>query len=106
MALDWEQAFKTFNDRDFSTIQKPIFDLNEAFAAFKAREERTWKEVPQQAGDREYFVESSGLLDSPLAHHLHQPSMSTSKLRDSTTADRSNGCIRMVMDNACKKDTS
>lgn len=88
LALDWEQAFKRSTTETFSTIQKPILDLNQAFEAFKALEKRTWTEISQQVGDREYFVQPSGLLNSPLAHHLHQPSMTTSKLKDGTTADR------------------
>lgn len=41
-ALDWEQAFKNFNDHDFLTIQKPIVDLNQAFKEFQTLEVRTW----------------------------------------------------------------
>ena len=89
LALDWEQAFKNFNDRDFLTIQKPIIDLNQAFKEFQTLEVRTWTDICRQPGASEYFVQPSGMLDSLLAHHLHQPSMTTTKLKDGATADSS-----------------
>jgi len=103
LALDWEQAFKNFNDRDFLTIRKPIVDLNQAFKEFQTLEVRTWTDICRQPGASEYFVQPSGMLDILLAHHLHQPSMTTSKLKDGATADSSNGCIRMIMNNGYKQ---
>ncbi|MCJ1360291.1 MAG: hypothetical protein MMC33_010296 [Icmadophila ericetorum] len=79
LALDWEQAFKNINDHDFLAIQKPIPDVSE------------------------YFVQPLGMLDSLLAHHLHQPSMTTTKLKDGAIVDGSNGCIRMIMNNGYKQ---
>jgi len=67
LALDWEQAFKNFNDRDFSTIQKPLVDLNQAFKEFQALEVRTWTDICRQPGASEYFVRPSGMLNSLLA---------------------------------------
>ncbi|KAH8693136.1 hypothetical protein BGW36DRAFT_34911 [Talaromyces proteolyticus] len=41
-----------------------------------------------------------GHLDSPITHHLHQPSFTTNAPGDKhSTADTSNGCIAMVMGN-------
>lgn len=101
--MGWEQAFKNFNDRYFLSIQKPIVGLNQAFKEFRALEVRTWTDVCRQPGASEYFVRPSGMLDSLLAHHLHPPSMTTTKLKDGATADSSNGCIRMIMNNGYKQ---
>ena len=44
-----------------------------------------------------YLVRPSGLLESPLAHRLNQPSFTTNHPKDSKMADVSNGCIAMVI---------
>lgn len=46
------------------------------------------------------LVPRSRSLDSIIAHHLHQPSFATDSRNPEDTADRSNGCIAMVMGKA------
>jgi hypothetical protein len=46
----------------------------------------------------------SGALDSPIAHHLHNPSFYTNDFHGIETADPTNACIDLVMRNGFEKD--
>jgi hypothetical protein len=48
-------------------------------------------------------VRPSGELDSPIAHHLHNPSFNTNYLNGIETADETNACIYLVMKNGFEK---
>lgn len=48
----------------------------------------------------ELLVRPSGKLESPIAHRLNQPSLTTKHLENGEAADKTNGCIAMVMGNA------
>jgi hypothetical protein len=51
----------------------------------------------------EELVRPSGELDSPIAHHLHNPSFNTNYLNGIETADETNACIYLVMRNGFEK---
>jgi hypothetical protein len=48
-------------------------------------------------------VRPLGELDSPIAHHLHNPSFNTNYLNGIETADETNACIYLVMQNGFEK---
>lgn len=50
------------------------------------------------------IVRPSRGLDSPITHHLHKPSFNTNHLNDVETADETNACIWLVMQNGFTKD--
>jgi hypothetical protein len=50
------------------------------------------------------LVRPSGRLESPLAHHPHNPSFNTNGVNGIETADETNACIWLVMRNGFKKD--
>ena len=54
--------------------------------------------------DESLLVKPSGLLTSKLAHYLHEPSYTTSRIANDETADITNGCIALIMSNAFRKD--
>jgi hypothetical protein len=75
-------------------------DLGQQFHVFKENELQAWKELGVVPEHQSRLIPPSGSLDSMIAHHLHQPSFTTNALADAhTTADKSNGCIAMVMGN-------
>lgn len=76
-----------------ATIDGPIYDLAEAFVAFRRQEENYGVK---------YMVKPSGSLTSQVAHYLNQPSFSTDEERweDGKTADLHNPYTKMVMENA------
>ncbi|PCH05607.1 Hypothetical protein PENO1_021470 [Penicillium occitanis (nom. inval.)] len=81
----------------------PISNLHDAFETFKTSEPRSWIESGTSTTRHEspeLLVRPSGNLKSPIAHRLNQPSFTTKYLENGETADRTNGCIAMVMGNA------
>jgi len=50
------------------------------------------------------LLHPSGSLEATIAHRLHQPSFTTSLCTGTETADKSNGCIAMVMGNAYREN--
>ncbi|CAF9909345.1 MAG: hypothetical protein GOMPHAMPRED_006718 [Gomphillus americanus] len=62
-------------------------------------EEIAWMESGQEPDKRSNLVRPSGSLDCPIAHHLNQPSCSTSFKIADEVVDPSNGRIAMVMGN-------
>ena len=64
------------------------------------KEEQAWKNSGCMPEKYSCLAPPSGSLDSIIAHHLHQPSFTTDPQNPRDTADRSNGCIAMVMGNA------
>ncbi|KAK4938537.1 hypothetical protein LTR10_021069 [Elasticomyces elasticus] len=71
----------------------------DSFAAFAEKESALW----EPARPANHLVPPSGLLESPIAHHLHNPSFYTLHPHDGETADDSNLCIWLVMQNGFKK---
>ena len=49
------------------------------------------------------LVRPSGELDSSIAHHLHNPTLDTNYLHGIETADNTNACIRLAMQNGFTK---
>ena len=85
----------------------PISDQYKSSTAFQTEEVNLWRTVQRQDKSAADLVVPSGSLQSPLAHHLNQPSLTTQNLHaeHSQTADDSNGCIAMVMGNAYEPNT-
>jgi hypothetical protein len=69
------------------------------FATFVKEETALWN----LARPVNELVPPSGLLQSPIAHHLHNPSFHTLTPHDGETADESNLCIWLVMQNGFQK---
>ena len=75
-------------------------DLGQQFQIFRENELQAWKESGATPEHQSRLIPPSGSLDSTIAHHLHQQSFTTKALANAhTTADKSNGCIAMVMGN-------
>lgn len=88
-------------------IKKTITDIDTAFEDFKSKEPRSWIESGTfSPPPPKYQVKPSGSLQSPISHHLNQPSFDLSLLKHRETADPTSGCISMVMRTAfIKGDT-
>jgi hypothetical protein len=74
-------------------------DLSREYELLRERDAAAWKSCHQTPEKGSEFVKPSGSLDSPIAHHLTQPSMTTSAFGAEETADPSNGCTAMIMNN-------
>lgn len=65
-------------NRDMTTIQKPISDIDRAFEEFKKFETESWKasglQIPPPP---EFLVKPSGSFQSPISHRANQPSFTT-----------------------------
>lgn len=65
-------------NRDMTTIQKPISDIDRAFEEFKKLETESWKasglQIPPPP---EFLVKPSGSFQSPISHRANQPSFTT-----------------------------
>lgn len=79
------------------------FQLHRAFEDFKSLECQTWAQLGRCV-DESLLVKPSGLTTSTLAHYLHEPSYTTSRIANGETADITNGCLAMIMGNAFRKD--
>jgi len=79
------------------------FQLYRAFEDFKSLECQTWAQLGRCV-DESLLVKPSGLTTSTLAHYLHEPSYTTSRIANGETADITNGCLAMIMGNAFRKD--
>jgi len=79
------------------------FQLHRAFEDFKSLECQTWAQLGRCV-DESLLVKPSGLTTSTLAHYLHEPSYTTSRIANGETADITNGCFAMIMGNAFRKD--
>lgn len=51
-----------------------------------------------------HLVRPSGQLQSPIAHHLHNPSFNTNNVAGIETADETSACIWLVMQNGFKRN--
>jgi len=80
--------------------------MNNAFSKFADRETSTWAACGNNIPRRELLVRVSGSLQSPIAHHAHQPSSTTLQPHDGETADETNPCIAIIMGNVFEKDDS
>jgi hypothetical protein len=77
------------------TTKSVPFDYRVRFTAL-LDEEPSLLDPPRSAAE---LVMSSGELDSPIAHHLHDPSFNTNHLNGAETADETNACIWLIMKN-------
>jgi len=80
--------------------------MNDAFSKFVDSEVSTWTAHSDNIPSSDLLVRVSGSLQSPIAHHAHQPSFTTLQPRNSETADETNPCIVMIMGNAFEKSNS
>jgi len=87
-------------------VRKSIVDIDTAFSEFANLEREAWLANNMTPPSAEFLVKPSGSLQSPIAHHLNQPSFSSTQLKNGETADLTNGCINMVMNNAFEKGKS
>ena len=89
-----------------AAFKKTVFDIERGFEEFKCAELKAWKESGSEIlPPPEFLVKPSGLLSSPVSHRLNQPSFTTGYPENGETADRTNGCIAMVMGTVFDKDT-
>ena len=80
--------------------------MDDAFSKFADAEVSIWAAYGDSVPGRDLLVRVSGSLQSPMAHHVHQPSFTTLHPRNSETADETNPCIAGIMGNAFEKDKS
>jgi hypothetical protein len=83
-------------------LRKPVHDLDVAFEEFKRLEQATWLEFEKHP-NADHLVRPSGSLRSTIAHYLNEPSFTSDKISNGETADLTNGCIAMIMENAFQK---
>ena len=79
-----------------------MHNLRSGFSKFKETELNTWKLCQWYIPHESLLVALSGLLQSPIAHHLHQPSFISSKLEYGEVSDDTNPSTAMVMSNVFK----
>jgi hypothetical protein len=80
--------------------------MDDAFSKFADAEASIWATYGDNVPSRDELVRVSGSLQSPIAHHAHQPSFMTLHLRNGETADETSPCIAMIMGNMFEKDQS
>jgi hypothetical protein len=80
--------------------------MDDAFSKFADSEASIWATHSDSVPSRDSLVRASGSLQSPIAHHAHQPSFTTLRPRNGETADETNPCIAIIMGNAFEKDKS
>jgi hypothetical protein len=80
--------------------------MDDAFSKFADSEVSIWATYGDSVPSRDLLVKVSGSLQSPIAHHAHQPSFTTLRPRNGETADETNPCIAIIMGNAFEKDKS
>ena len=77
--------------------------MDDAFSKFADSEVSIWAAHGNSVPSRDLLGKVSGSLQSPIAHHAHQPSFTTLRPRNAETADETNPCIAMLMGNAFEK---
>jgi len=80
--------------------------MDDAFSKFADAEVSKWAAYGNSVPSKDLLVKVSGSLQSPIAHHVHQPSFTTLHTRNGETADETNPCIASIMGNAFEKDKS
>jgi hypothetical protein len=93
-------SLKSSNNLVQLGISKTILDMDDAFSTFADSEASMWAIHGDSVPNRDLLVKVSGSLQSPIAHHAHQPSFTTLQPRNAETADETNPCIAMLMGNA------
>lgn len=101
-----ESRFVEKRTEDVIGISKTITDVDVAFQEFKASEHNTWKICGYPLRDPQHLVKPSGSFQSQIIHHLHQPSTSSTRIKDEEVADPSNPCIAMILNNGFTKKNS
>lgn len=74
--------------------------MDDAFSKFADSEASIWATHSDNVPSRDLLVRVSGSLQSPIAHHAHQPSFTTLRPRNGETVDETNPCIAIIMGNA------
>ena len=86
-----QEHLQMLEARSMSRLRKSIVDTEKAFKMFK---------IQELEHDTIGLVKPSGTLQARLGHYLNQPSFSTiQNAYDGETADDSNPCIRMILEN-------
>ena len=80
--------------------------MDDAFSKFADSEASIWAAHGNSVPSRDLLVRVSGSLQSPIAHHAHQPSFTTLRPFNGETADETNPCMAIMMGNAFEKDKS
>ena len=88
------QLIALFTGRPFSS-----FDYEHEFKAFQEVETKLWRDRGIERPKEELVPASGNIIASSLAHRLHNPSFTTTKVRNGVTADSSNPCTALVMAN-------
>ena len=83
-------------------LRKPLRDLDVAFEEFKRLEQATWLECGKSPNS-DHLVRPSGSLRSTIAHYLNEPSFTSDKISKGESADLTNGCIAIIVENAFQK---
>jgi hypothetical protein len=86
----------------FEELTKRI-NLDQEFIHFQKQENIEWQKLEKTPEEWSRSMCPAGSINSAIAHHLHQPSFTTSFASNQTVEDESNGCIAMVMGNAYRK---
>ena len=71
--------------------------IAQAFSAFKTAEQQAWKSCQWYIPNKALLEKPSGILQAPIAHHLHQPSFATENLENGETADPTNPSVAMIL---------
>lgn len=75
------------------------FDYEDEFKTFQEAEIKLWRDRGIERPKEELVPASGNMMAASLAHRLHNPSFTTTKVRNGSTADSSNPCTAIVMAN-------
>jgi hypothetical protein len=75
------------------------FDYEDEFKTFQEAEIKLWRNRGIERPKEELVPASGNFMAASLAHRLHKPSFTTTKVRNGSTADSSNPCTAIVMAN-------
>lgn len=89
----------------FAASSSSSFDYKDEFKAFQEAETNLWRNQGIERPKEELVPASGNLLAALLAHRLHNPSFTTTKVCNGITADSSNPCTALVMANGFDDNT-
>ena len=75
------------------------FDYEDEFKTFQEAETQLWRDRGVERLQEELIPASENIIAASLAHRLHNPSFTTIKVRNRSTADSSDPCTAIVRAN-------
>jgi len=89
----------------FTALPSLSFNYDDTFKEFQDAETKLWRDRGIERPREELVPVSGNIITASLAHRLHNPSFSTTKVRNGVTADSSSPCTALIMANGFNDET-